>query len=74
MRNTVKRFKDNFSGTDNAGSIIIQFNEPNETPSVVNNLAPSDFDKMFMQLNEQVQQEISYESSCNFAYVVWYQN
>ena len=58
MRNTVKRFKDNFSGTDNAGSIIIQFNEPNETPSVVNNLAPSDFDKMFMQLNEQVQQEI----------------
>jgi hypothetical protein len=50
MRNTVKRFKDNFSGTDNAGSIIIQFNEPNETPSVVNNLAPSDFDKMFMQL------------------------
>ena len=58
MRNTVKRFKDNFSGTDNAGSLIIQFNEPNETPSVVNNLAPSDFDKMFMQLNEQVQQEI----------------
>jgi len=58
MRNTVKRFKDNFSGTDNAGSIIIQFNEPNETPSVVNNLAPSDFDKMFMQLNEQVQEEI----------------
>lgn len=57
-RDTIKRFKDNFSGTDNAGSIIIQFNEPNETPSVVNNLAPSDFDKMFMQLNEQVQQEI----------------
>ena len=58
MRNTVKRFKDNFSGTDNAGSLIIQFNEPNETPSVINNLAPTDFDKMFMQLNEQVQQEI----------------
>lgn len=57
-RNTVKRFKDNFSGTDNAGSLIIQFNEPNETPSVINNLAPTDFDKMFMQLNEQVQQEI----------------
>jgi len=57
-RNTIRRFKENFSGTDNAGSIIIQFNEPNETPSVVNNLAPSDFDKMFMQLNEQVQEEI----------------
>ena len=57
-KQTIKRFKDNFSGTNNAGSIIIQFNETNETPSVVNNLAPSDFDKMFMQLNEQVQEEI----------------
>jgi hypothetical protein len=58
MQQTVKRFKDNFTGTSNAGSLIIQFNEPNETPSVINNLAPTDFDKMFMQLNEQVQQEI----------------
>jgi hypothetical protein len=57
-RKTVKRFKDNFSGTDNAGSVIIQFNDPNETPSVINNLAPSDFDKLFMQLNDTVQQEI----------------
>jgi hypothetical protein len=57
-RETIKRFKDNFSGTDNAGSIIIQFNDPNETPSVVNNLAPSDFDKQFDLLNQTVQQEI----------------
>ena len=57
-RQTIRRFKDNFTGTDNAGSIIIQFNDPNETPSKVDNLAPSDFDKMFMQLNEQVQEEI----------------
>jgi len=57
-RNTIKRFKDNFTGSDNAGSVIIQFNDPNETPSSVNNLAPSDFDKLFMQLNEQVQEEI----------------
>jgi DNA-binding Lrp family transcriptional regulator len=58
MRQTIKRFKENFSGTDNAGSIIIQFNDPNETPSVVNNLAPSDFDKQFDLLNQTVQQEI----------------
>ena len=57
-RKTVKRFKDNFTGTDNAGSVIIQFNDPNETPSRVDNLAPSDFDKLFMQLNDTVQQEI----------------
>jgi hypothetical protein len=57
-RQTIKRFKENFTGSDNAGGVIIQFNDPNETPSTVDNLAPSDFDKLFMQLNEQVQQEI----------------
>lgn len=57
-RNTMKRFKENFSGTSNAGSIIIQFNDPNETPSQVNNLAPSDFDKQFDILNKTVQEEI----------------
>lgn len=57
-RQTMRRFKENFSGTDNAGSIIIQFNDPNEQPSVVNNLTPSDFDKQFDILNQTVQQEI----------------
>lgn len=57
-RETVKRFKQNFTGSDNAGGVIIQFNDPNETPSTIDNLAPSDFDKLFMQLNQQVQQEI----------------
>jgi hypothetical protein len=57
-RQTIKRFKENFTGSDNAGGVIIQFNDPNETPSTVDNLAPSDFDKLFMLLNEQVQQEI----------------
>ena len=57
-RKTVRRFKDNFTGSDNAGSVIIQFNDPNETPSTIDNLAPSDFDKLFMQLNQQVQEEI----------------
>lgn len=57
-RKTIRRFKDNFTGTDNAGSLIIQFNDPNEQPSQVTNLTPSDFDKMFLQLNQSVQQEI----------------
>jgi hypothetical protein len=57
-RKTAKRFRDNFQGTDNAGSVIIQYNEPNENPSVINNLAPSDFDKLFVELNRQVQEEI----------------
>jgi hypothetical protein len=57
-RETVKRFKQNFTGSDNAGGVIIQFNDPNETPSTIDNLAPSDFDKLFMQLNQQVQEEI----------------
>lgn len=57
-RKTIKRFKDNFTGTDNAGSLIIQFNDPNEQPSQVTNLTPSDFDKLFLQLNQSVQQEI----------------
>ncbi len=57
-RKTAKRFKDNFQGTDNAGSVIIQYNEPNENPSIINNLAPSDFDKLFVELNRQVQEEI----------------
>ena len=57
-RKTIKRFKDNFTGTDNAGSVIIQFNDPNEQASQINNLTPSDFDKLFLQLNQSVQQEI----------------
>jgi hypothetical protein len=30
-RKTIRRFKDNFTGTDNAGSVIIQFNDLNDT-------------------------------------------
>jgi predicted transcriptional regulator len=57
-RATARRFKENYQGTDNAGGLIIQYNDPQETASVISNLQPSDFDKQFDLLNKTVQQEI----------------
>jgi len=57
-RATARRFKDNYQGTDNAGGLIIQYNDPQEKESVISNLQPSDFDKQFDLLNKTVQQEI----------------
>ena len=57
-RATQRRFKENYQGTDNAGGLIIQYNDPQETASVISNLQPSDFDKQFDLLNKTVQQEI----------------
>ena len=57
-RITQKRFKDNFQGTNNAGSVVLMYNEQNERAAEVTNLQPSDFDKQFLQLNEQVRNEI----------------
>jgi predicted transcriptional regulator len=57
-RATARRFKENYQGTDNAGGLIIQYNDPTEKESVINNLQPSDFDKQFDLLNKTVQQEI----------------
>jgi predicted transcriptional regulator len=57
-RQTARRFKENYQGTDNAGGLIIQYNDPTEKESVINNLQPSDFDKQFDLLNKTVQQEI----------------
>lgn len=57
-RATARRFKDNYQGTDNAGGLIIQYNDPTEKESVISNLQPSDFDKQFDLLNKTVQQEI----------------
>ncbi len=48
----------NYQGTDNAGGLIIQYNDPTEKESVISNLQPSDFDKQFDLLNKTVQQEI----------------
>jgi hypothetical protein len=57
-RKTERALKKNYTGTDNAGGLIIQYNDPNEKESIVNNLQPSDFDKQFDILNKTVQQEI----------------
>jgi predicted transcriptional regulator len=57
-RQTARRFKESYQGTDNAGGLIIQYNDPTEKESVINNLQPSDFDKQFDLLNKTVQQEI----------------
>lgn len=57
-RATARRFKENYQGTDNAGGLIIQYNDQSEKESVISNLQPSDFDKQFDLLNKTVQQEI----------------
>jgi hypothetical protein len=57
-RKTERGLKRNYTGTDNAGGLIIQYNDPSEKESIVNNLQPSDFDKQFDILNKTVQQEI----------------
>jgi hypothetical protein len=56
--NFERKFKQKTTGTDNAGGVLIQFNEMNEKSAVISHLQPSDMDKQFLQLNETVQDEI----------------
>ena len=53
-----RKFKDRTTGTDNAGGLIIQFNDNNEKPAEISQIQPSDLDKQFLQLNEAVNDEI----------------
>jgi DNA-binding Lrp family transcriptional regulator len=53
-----RKFKAKTTGTDNAGGVLIQFNEMNEKEATINHLQPSEMDKQFLQLNETVQDEI----------------
>jgi len=57
-RKAKRRFKDSYQGTDNAGGLILMYNDANERESIVSNIQPSDFDKQFDILNKTVQQEI----------------
>ncbi len=57
-RKAKRRFKESYQGTDNAGGLILMYNDPNERESIVSNIQPSDFDKQFDILNKTVQQEI----------------
>ena len=53
-----KMFKDKFTGTDNAGGVILNFAEGKDRAAELIALQPSDLDKQFIQLNLAVQQEI----------------
>lgn len=53
-----KRWKDKFSGAENAGKFILVFNTAKEKQVDVNDLSGSELDKMFTELNKTVQQEI----------------
>lgn len=58
MRKLVKKFKGQYTGTDNAGGVLFVFSNPGETPADVKILTPSEFDKQFLQLKESVQDSI----------------
>lgn len=52
------KVKDKFTGTDNAGQLLITFaNDKDRAPSVIP-LLPNNLDAMFIQLNETITQEI----------------
>jgi hypothetical protein len=53
-----RRFKNKFTGSENAGNIILAFNNNATTPISVTDLSATDLDKMFIELNKQVQQQI----------------
>lgn len=58
LREINRKFKRNYTGSQKAGEIILSFNDKNDKAPTIENLQPSDFDKQFLQLNEQVQTEI----------------
>jgi hypothetical protein len=53
-----RRFKNKFGGSENGGSIILAFNSDPAKAVTVQDLSASDLDKMFIELNKTVQQEI----------------
>jgi len=53
-----RKFHRDFTGDSNAGALIIQFNEKNEPGAKVTPLQSNDFDKMFIELNKQVESDI----------------
>lgn len=60
VRAIEKAFKKRYGGDDGdeAGGLILQFNNPNEQASVISPLAANDLDQRFLTLNNHVQQEI----------------
>lgn len=58
QKNVETRFKKKFTGSENAGNIVISFNDdPAKAPTILD-LSSTDLDKHFDILNKTVQQEI----------------
>jgi DNA-binding Lrp family transcriptional regulator len=53
-----RKFAQNAQGDSNGGAVLIQYNDINERPAQIDNLQPSDLDKMFIELVKQVEQAI----------------
>lgn len=53
-----KRFKKKFSGSENSGSIILEFLSDPSRATQITDLSDTNLDKMFIELNKTVQQEI----------------
>jgi hypothetical protein len=58
QKNVEKRFKGKFTGSDNAGSIVVTFNDdPNKAPTILD-LSGGELDKHFEIVNKKVEQDI----------------
>ena len=55
-----RKFKRNTTGTDNAGGILISHSDPSEKVMDLIDVAPTDFDKLYLQLAETVRDNIFY--------------
>jgi predicted transcriptional regulator len=55
-----QKFKRNTTGTENAGGIILAYNDKGEDPMQIIDMMPNDFDKMYLQLVETVRDQIFY--------------
>jgi DNA-binding Lrp family transcriptional regulator len=53
-----QKLKRKFSGTDNAGGVILVFSDSKSKEPLITNIQPSDFDKQFDILNKTVESKI----------------
>lgn len=58
QREIVKKLERKHTGTDNAGRTVVNFAESKDKEPTIHSLVPSDLDKQFQALNDQVQEEI----------------
>lgn len=53
-----RKVKSKFTGTDNANSVIVQFNDNKEQATTIENLSQQDWYSLYEGLNKQVREEI----------------